>query len=476
MKPERVIVVDDDQTLVTVMGAAVTRQGFAVETFLNGASALEALKSGEPTAVLVTDLDMPGMHGLELLRAARQHDPRLEVIVVTGFGTLEKAVQAMRADGAFDFISKPFETLRVLTLAVERAAARRRLLLERAALTERLNILLTHSADAILMAEADGTLVVANPAAERLLKSEALLGKPASAVLPKPLQSLLANWQAMGQGLPMTVEIAGPDQMEWMVSLAPAPQMAEAGAGWMMTIRDTTQFRRLDELKFQVLSEAANKLRVPLAKAIMNMTELNLLVGAQNPRAADLLYQQTTVWERIKHWMDDILTLVRVEAGLGLRLVDVDLAVALPEIVAALPEALTRQRHLDVHVKLAHGTLWVRFDRELLRQLVQALVEFSAQRRGEAGGRVLFTVRLQNDQVWLEVADDGPAIRSTDLLRLFEKSRLDSSNTEQFGLELAVVKSVVDRMGGQVWIRQNPAGGSMLAISLPLVVQREAAV
>lgn len=466
MSAERVVVVDDDQSLVTVMGAHLQKQGYVVETYLDGQSALAALRAGPSASVLVTDLDMPGLDGFELLRAARQHDPNLQVLVVTGNGTVENAVRAMRADGAYDFLIKPFETLKVLSLAVERALAHRRLVLERDAMTQRLNTILAHAGDAILAADGDGRLYVANAAAARLLGCDALIGSHAVDSLPKALVSLLVNWYAVGQTQALVTELAV-ERGDWLISLAPIPGRSPDDRHWVMLIRDITPLRRLDELKFHLLSETANKVRLPLAKAITNMAELNLLVGARDRRAADLLYQQTATWERVKHWLDDVLTLVRIEAGIGLRIVEVDLNRALPEAVQAVADKLARERGLALSVRLAEHMPPVRFDAELLRLLVQALLGRAAQ-RNSSGGEVELLVFTRNDQVWLEVSDTGPAISESDLPYLFDKAH---ANGEGPGVELALIKSIVDRVGGQVWLRNRSPVGSTLALMLPAVLR-----
>ena len=112
--PERILLVDDDVALLSVMDAYLKRQGYAVTAFSDGHLALASMDDRQPYAVLVTDLDMPKMHGQDLLRLARQRDPRLEVVVVTGNGTVPAAVTALRADGSADFWISPFEERRTV--------------------------------------------------------------------------------------------------------------------------------------------------------------------------------------------------------------------------------------------------------------------------------------------------------------------------------------------------------------------------
>jgi two-component system NtrC family response regulator len=102
---KRILVVDDDESLRWVTQAQLQQTGYDVTTAPNGGTALDAIRQAPPDLV-ITDLKMPGMSGLELLRKIREDYPEIIVIVVTAFGTVENAVEAMKA-GAYDYITKP---------------------------------------------------------------------------------------------------------------------------------------------------------------------------------------------------------------------------------------------------------------------------------------------------------------------------------------------------------------------------------
>jgi two-component system NtrC family response regulator len=101
----RVLLVDDDSSFLEVMAFLLEEEGYEVVRTSNGAEAFNRLQSG-PVPVMVTDLKMPGMDGLTLLKKAHGLDPNLLVIVTTAFGDMATAVAAMKA-GAFDFLPKP---------------------------------------------------------------------------------------------------------------------------------------------------------------------------------------------------------------------------------------------------------------------------------------------------------------------------------------------------------------------------------
>ena len=118
----RVLVVDDEDDARVTLTNVLAKQNFDVASAASGASALEAVAECPPD-VVVTDLNMPGMDGVELLHKLHEQDPRLPVILATGFGEIATAVAAMRA-GAEDYVSKPLD-VPSLVLSIERALERR---------------------------------------------------------------------------------------------------------------------------------------------------------------------------------------------------------------------------------------------------------------------------------------------------------------------------------------------------------------
>ena len=114
----RILVVDDDAGLARFVEEVLSDAGHAVEVAHDVASARAAVER-ETFDVVVTDLRMPGASGLDLIAWARAYDPRIAVLAVTAFGSLETAVQAVRL-GASDYIPKPFEA-DALLLAVDKA-------------------------------------------------------------------------------------------------------------------------------------------------------------------------------------------------------------------------------------------------------------------------------------------------------------------------------------------------------------------
>jgi two-component system response regulator HydG len=122
-EPATVLVVDDDPGLRESLERTLAREGYRVVVASDGRAGLERLQAGQIDLV-VTDLKMPGLSGLELLRAAKAMAPDIDVIMLTAFGTVEEAVKAMK-EGAYDFLTKPFrreQLLKLMDKAIERRA------------------------------------------------------------------------------------------------------------------------------------------------------------------------------------------------------------------------------------------------------------------------------------------------------------------------------------------------------------------
>ncbi len=149
------LVADDDPGLRESLNRTLTRAGYSVILASDGRAALEQLQTSGIDLVL-TDLKMPGLTGLEVLRAVKTLVPDVDVILLTAFGTVEEAVSAMK-DGAYDFITKPFRGEQLLKL-VSKALERRGLIEQNRALQKQLEDL-----------RGKGQIIGASPAFRRMM-------------------------------------------------------------------------------------------------------------------------------------------------------------------------------------------------------------------------------------------------------------------------------------------------------------------
>jgi DNA-binding NtrC family response regulator len=118
-KKTRILVLDDEAIVGERLKASLERAGFAVDAFASSHEAIESLRE-EHYDILVTDLKMSGPDGMEVLREARQSNPGIKAVVITGFATSETAREAMQS-GAVSFIAKPFKISELKSLLSELA-------------------------------------------------------------------------------------------------------------------------------------------------------------------------------------------------------------------------------------------------------------------------------------------------------------------------------------------------------------------
>jgi DNA-binding NtrC family response regulator len=120
-----VLVVDDEEQFVKVFSQRLEGRGLKVDTSTTGEEAIRQVKSKEFDAIIL-DLVMPGMSGLETLKRIKSENPDVQIIILTGHGSIEKSVEAVKA-GAVDFVEKPADVNKVLEKIAE--AKRKRIVL-----------------------------------------------------------------------------------------------------------------------------------------------------------------------------------------------------------------------------------------------------------------------------------------------------------------------------------------------------------
>jgi DNA-binding NtrC family response regulator len=120
----RILIVDDEEQMRDLLVKVLEKGGYQVAVSAEGAQALAMLER-EPADLVVTDVRMPGMGGMEALRAIKELNPDIVVIIMTAFGSIDQAVQAVK-DGAYDYINKPFKIEEML-LTIDKALEERRL-------------------------------------------------------------------------------------------------------------------------------------------------------------------------------------------------------------------------------------------------------------------------------------------------------------------------------------------------------------
>ena len=106
MKPLNILIIDDERSVCNACHLILSERGHRVERKMTGETGLKALQSGQYDAVLL-DMMLPDINGIDILKIIKKEKPKIRVIVITGYSTVENAVKVMKL-GASDFLAKPF--------------------------------------------------------------------------------------------------------------------------------------------------------------------------------------------------------------------------------------------------------------------------------------------------------------------------------------------------------------------------------
>lgn len=261
----RILIVDDDPTIVQVLEQALQFKGYSTSSTTESEDALRIFAEEGEFDVVLTDLMLPGLSGIELLQRFKEKDPTCEVLVLTGFGSNEKAVEALKK-GAYDYLKKP-TNIDELFIAVAKAIEKKKLTLENIAYQmdlERLvaqrsselmktqkflhSVLESSTEYFIIATDAEGTITLFNSGAERLFgyqrtevegkKTILFLSPPQEGEDSRNLQDFLENGMIDQAHTVLTRQ-----GDEITISLTVTPIQSEAGGtiGYIWIGKDITE-------------------------------------------------------------------------------------------------------------------------------------------------------------------------------------------------------------------------------------------
>jgi len=333
----------------------------------------------------------------------------------------------------------------------------------------RLAAILASTTDAILVTDAESRLLLTNPAAQRLLAlDESAYGRPLSSLaLPEPLKHALI--QGKDEKQHPAVEVPLDDKRTFYASIAPITGAEGATLGMVAVMRDVTHFKELDEMKSEFVSTVSHDLRAPLT-FIRGYATMLTMVGDLNDKQHDYLDRILEGIDQMSALIGDLLNLRRIEAGVGIRQEPCRLGLILVEAVDTM-RARAAAKGITLRLEPAEGAPTVIGDRTLLRQAVSNLVD-NAIKYTPTSGQVSVGLGTTHKEAVIHITDTGIGIAPEDQVRLFEKfyriKRRETGNIQGTGLGLALVKSIIGRHGGRVWVESVPNQGSTFYIALPL--------
>jgi signal transduction histidine kinase/DNA-binding response OmpR family regulator len=333
---------------------------------------------------------------------------------------------------------------------------------------EQLNAILNSVPNAVLVADRNGRLLLANPAARRLLHlEEADLHRPLDPdAIPPGLLSYFT--QPVEAGETVTGEF---EDAEEAFQIVVSPVVVDGAlSGRVVLLQDVTHFKELSRLKDEFVATVSHDLKNPLG--VVKGAAFWLSQPDVTPeRQEELIDSIRRSADRMNTLISQLLELGKLDSGIGLALEDVDLQPVLEGVIDEF-QAQASEHSLALMME-APPQLWVHADPDRIRQALSNLLS-NAVKYTPAGGSIAVEAQPRDDHVLFKVQDTGLGIAPRDQPYVFDKFyRVQSADTEEIegsGLGLAIVKSIVTRHGGRIWLESTSGEGSTFFFTLPRAV------
>ena len=506
----QIVLIDDEEDIREVMTLSLKDAGYRVETAADGESGLRLCQEISPR-IVITDIRMPGMDGLQVLEALKKSHPDIEVIVATAFGEMDLAIRALQLD-ASDFITKPISD-EALYLALKRAKERfnsRKQLRDYTVLLEKENAetsqellqsiafqrnLIESSMDGILGCDENEKVVTFNQSMEKILgftKSETLqkmdLGRLFKVGEEKRFKEELSNDSYGGKDRLILYETSLLEKTGREIPVQISASVLfehDRKNGLVCFIRDLREIRKLEQEvadqarilhqdKMMSLGRLAasvvHEINNPLS-GILNYLRLMSRILLQGPLAderkekfqhyLDLVVSETT---RCSQIVSSLLSFSRISPP-AFGQVQID---ELLNRSILLSQHKLELRNIRFKSSIPTKLPPVEGDFNQLQQCVINLI-FNAIDAMPDGGTLNLDCRhdIDRDRVIVIVKDSGRGIPHEDLPQIFEPFYTTKKDGYGVGLGLSTVYGIIKRHKGNITAESQPGEGAVFRIELP---------
>jgi two-component system, OmpR family, phosphate regulon sensor histidine kinase PhoR len=328
----------------------------------------------------------------------------------------------------------------------------------------KLATVLEQMTDGVLIADSDGRIHFANPAAVRLFDAHTAIGHTAPEVLRH--YQLVEAWQrarASGEQQSEAVEIPS-RHLFLQLFILPDPHTG----GSLLLVQDLTRVRRLEMVRRDFVSNVSHELRTPLA-SLKALTETLRGGALEDPKVADrFLGRIETEVDALTQMAQELLELARIESGqVPLEFSQVNPG-RLLESSAERMRAQAERAGLELRLEVPASLPDVRADERRLEQVLVNLVH-NAVKFTPPGGAVVLSAAMDGDFVHFAVRDTGVGIPEDDLSRIFERFyKADRARSGGgTGLGLSIAKHIIEAHGGRIWAESIEGRGSTFNFTIP---------
>jgi len=485
----KVLIIDDEQSLRDGAERILTRLGCQALKARSGDEGLNILE-GFPAAIVLLDMKMPGMDGMEVLQRIMEMDREILVIVITGYATVETAINAMK-QGAYDFIPKPYEPdqLRIvvnrardkirLTLdAEETEAERKRTLADLHTEKSRIHTIIESLPNGVMVTSSQGEVVLINPSCITYLGLDPETGPGKNIEHYIKDENLCALVSEISRGKHVdfddipTHELIMPDEKYFLARARPVLGDKGECLGAVVNIMDISTMKALDQMKSEFVAKVSHELRSPLSTIHEQLAlVLRDMVEESSKKDQHILSRAQEKTQGMISLIGDLLDLSRIEAGILLK---ESQSVQMEDLIKNVVDFLqTRAKSKNQELSLdlpADKLPVITADPVALESIFGNLITNAINYTPE-DGLIKVTVDLVGTNLRVRVADNGFGIEAKYMEKIFERFYRVKNEKTRFitgtGLGLPIVKSLVDSYGGFIDVESETGKGTTFTVLLP---------
>ncbi len=530
MADEHILIADDEPDVRDLAEHVLRGEGYTVRVAEDGTEALEIART-ECFHVLLTDMKMPGMGGLEAFRAIRKIDPDIIGVGMTGYGTMEMAIEALKLDFV-EFIVKPF-TPTDLVQAVNRALMQERLRRENVRLKALIplfeisrSFMTNIDLDLLLHKILDTAVTETGATAGVLLQYDPDEGYLTVAASQGPVQSpesyfvaldnisedpALASagtvlWHASGGPLPAFCRNLIPSDLKLDSILWHPLQIQEQFNGFLILFNESEtslfsagdqeliavlagqaaaaienarlfakmedayqELAKVDHQKSEFINIVSHELRTPLALVLGYSNFLDEFLPEGEPKEYLNVVTQNAL--RLRTIVDDMMNLRYLDRREATLNVD---HVALRDVIetAAMAFApLAEDKRQQLSTAISDDLQEIEADQQKLELILGNLLSNAIKFTPEGGQIRVSASSGEGAEVTIKVQDSGVGLSLPDRERIFDRFyQVEDSLTRRhggLGLGLSIVRGLVELHGGRIWVESTPGQGSTFCFTIP---------
>ena len=521
MAKEKILIVDDEIDVLDLCKRILMAQGYLISSAHNGYEAIEVARQDQ-FDLLLTDIKMPGMNGLEIAQQLKDIDPHMVCVTMTGFSTMDMAINALKL-GIDEFILKPF-TPKELSAAVAKALEKERLRKENFRLRSliplfELNKRLMSTVDesTLINAVLDIAQKETNAAIAGVMlfdledDSEAQFFKLPKQITPTHKNAVVALAGSMtNQTELIKIDINNPEygaslealeansivvvplksktkllgilllvhqdsnfapgDTEFLSVLCGQASVALDNARLFTETQNAyEQLQLLDFMKSEFINIAAHELRTPLAILMGYASVLEEEIPSDGPPYVANIMRNAL---RLRSLIDDMLNLQYLASGVPELSQD---KLALKEVVEQITQDVglleVEKKQLNIAINIPDNFPTMVADRQKLDLILVNLIHNAIKFTPESGNITISAV-CDNQRASLSVHNTGTTIPTEQKNQIFDRFyQVENTLTREHGgagLGLAIARGMVEVCGGEIWVDSSKENGTVFSFNLPL--------